>query len=196
MISRLRGELIEKNLATCVVDCGGVGYEVSVPETVTLQLPSLGDRVDLYVRQVFREDGVSLYGFLSSADRELFDKLQDVKGCGPKVSLALLGQVGAASVVAAILGGDTRTLSKASGVGARLADRMVLELKDKVAGIDLPAAKAVIPVAKRNPGDDDVIESLLVLGVKKAEAEWAIEQVGAEGSVQDRIKACLSLLRG
>src|SRR5471032_1243305 len=132
MIGRLRGELLEVDGSMVVVDAGGVGYEVLVPDAVVVQMPIVGERVDLLIRQIFREDGVSLYGFLLPFQRRLFDLLLSVKGCGPKEGLALIGQLGEDTVASAILGQDARVLARATGVGARLAERIILELKDKM----------------------------------------------------------------
>src|SRR5438874_8972209 len=128
MIGRLRGKLLGIEGGMAVVDCSGVGYEVLLPDSVMLQMPIPGEHVDLLIRQIFREDGVSLYGFLQSFQRRLFDLLLTVKGCGPKVGLSLIGQVGEESVASAILVGDARVLARATGVGPRLAERIVLEL--------------------------------------------------------------------
>src|ERR1700755_3572717 len=108
MIGRLRGELIEVEGNLAIVDCGGVGYEVALPEAVLVQLPPPGARVDLLTRQIFREDGVSLYGFPQPFQRRVFDLLLTVKGCGPKVALSLLGQLGEDAVASAILIQDSK----------------------------------------------------------------------------------------
>src|SRR3954465_13472855 len=132
MIGRLRGELIEVDGNMAVIDAGGVGYEVQLPELVLMQMPAPGERVDLLTRQIFRDDGVSLYGFLQPFQRRLFDLLLSVKGCGPKVALSPLGQVGEEAVAGAILVQDPKILARATGVGPKLAERIVLELKDKM----------------------------------------------------------------
>src|SRR5512146_2318366 len=115
MIGRLRGELLDVGAGMVVVDAGGVGYEVLVPESVLAQMPAVGDRVDLTIRQVFREDGVSLYGFLEPFQRKLFDLLTEVKGCGPKIGLSLIGQLGEDTVANAIVGQDAKQLARATG---------------------------------------------------------------------------------
>ena len=113
MIGRIRGELLEMEGGLAIVECCGVGYEVLVPESVALQLPHPGEYVDLRIRQVFREDGVTLYGFTEPFQRRLFDLLLSVKGCGPKIGLALIGQLGEQSVAGAIMAKDARALSRA-----------------------------------------------------------------------------------
>src|SRR5689334_5852589 len=114
MIGRLRGELLEVDGGMAIVDCGGVGYEVSLPESVLMRLPAPSEPVELLIRQVFREDGTTLYGFLESFQRRLFDLLLSVKGCGPKIGLALIGQLGEDAVAGAILAQDARVLARAT----------------------------------------------------------------------------------
>lgn len=195
MIGRLRGELLETSAGMALVDCGGVGYEVSVPESVMVQMPGVGSRVDLYIRQIFREDGVSLYGFLSQFERRVFDLLLEVKGCGPRVGLALLGQLGADTVAAAVVGSDARTLSKASGVGQRLADRIILEIKPKMEEeVGTRKISAGITISTKQE-DDELVGALLVLGFKKSEADWAAGQVDPELPIQDRVKQATHLMR-
>lgn len=198
MISRLRGELLEHHGSSVVVDVHGVGYEVQIPESTWNLLPNLGESVDLFVRQVFREDGVSLYGFAEGGERRLFDLLIEVKGCGPKIGLSLLGQVGAQSVAQAILHQDSKTLAMASGVGPRLAERLILELKDKVQQeafaqkVEAATAskRAVVHVA------DDLVDALLALGYRRQEAETAAAVARDEcDSVEEQLKSALRSLQ-
>jgi Holliday junction DNA helicase RuvA len=180
MIGRLRGELIELDGSAIVVECAGVGYEVLVPESVLIQMPAPGERVFLYVRQVFREDGVTLYGFVEAFQRRLFDLLLSVKGCGPKIGLALIGQLGEEAVAGAILSQDPRSLSRAQGVGPRLAERIILELKDKMAEESL-MRKMGDTLSKRAPAraapEDDLVDALVALGFRRPEAEAAAKDV-------------------
>lgn len=197
MIGRLRGELlgIEGNLA--VVNVAGVGYEVTVPEVVLVQLGSPGQPVDLITRQIFREDGVSLFGFLEPFQRRLFDLLMSVKGCGPKVGLALIGQLGEDTVASAILGQDARVLARASGVGARLAERIILELRDKIQEETLHR-KLLAAQTPRKPAQaaDELVEALIALGCRRGEAEAAAEiaREGA-GEIGEQLKIALAHLR-
>ena len=197
MIGRLRGELLEIEGAMVVVDAGGVGYEVLLPDAVIIRLPSIGERVDLLIRQIFREDGVSLYGFLLPFQRRLFDLLLSVKGCGPKVGLALIGQVGEDAVANAILGQDAKILIRATGVGARLAERIILELKDKIQEeAFLRRIENAAPVRKVAPPADELVDALLTLGYRRSEAESAANEAREQaGDVQDQIKLALRLLQ-
>lgn len=197
MIGRLRGELLEVGGGMAVVDAGGVGYEVQLPDSVLLQLPLVGERVDLLIRQIFREDGVSLYGFLHPFQRRLFDLLLGVKGCGPKVASSLIGQVGEEQVATAILTADAKTLSRATGVGARLAERIILELKEKVQeeSFQRKIEAAVLPKKRVQPVDE-LVEALLALGYRRNEAEAAAELGRDEApDVEGQLRAALRRLQ-
>ena len=197
MIGRLRGELLEIEGTMVVVDAGGVGYEVLVPDAAIIQLPLVGERVDLLIRQIFREDGVSLYGFLKPFQRRLFDLLLSVKGCGPKVGLALIGQVGEDSVASAILAQDPKVLVRATGVGARLGERIILELKDKIQE-EAFLRKIETATTPRKPAapTDELVDALLTLGYRRNEAEGAANEAREQASnVQDQIKIALRLLQ-
>lgn len=197
MIGRLRGELLEVDSGMAVIDAGGVGYEVMVPESVLANLPEIGELVELYTRQVFREDGVSLYGFSEAYERKLFDKLTEVKGCGPKIGLSLLGQLGADIVTNSIVGQDAKMLARASGVGPRLAERIILELKDKLQTDALvrKAGAAGKTGAPLPPASNDLVEVLLALGYRRQEAETAADDaMKTEGTVEDQLKIALRRL--
>lgn len=197
MIGRLRGELLEIDGTIATVDCGGVGYEVYVPESVALAIGETGCKVELWVRQILREDSAALYGFMSSYQRRVFDLLTQVKGCGPKIGLALIGQVGEHAAVSSILSGDARALARANGVGLRLAERIILELKDKVAELSLihRAESAAVHAPTRIPVDSELIEALLGLGYRRAEAESAAASVGESGtSLEDKLVIALRSL--
>lgn len=192
MIGRLRGTVLETAGNLVTVDVGGVGYEVLVPDSVLVHIGREGATVDLRIRQVFREDGVTLYGFSEASQRRLFDLLMEVKGCGPKIGLALLGQLGEETVTAAIAGQDSRQLARATGVGARLAERIILELKDKISEEMLLSRASGVKV-KVAP-TDEVVEALMALGYRRIDAENAADSAGTEGSVEERIRAALRVL--
>jgi Holliday junction DNA helicase RuvA len=195
MIGRLRGELVELTGPLAVIDAGGVGYEVLLPDLVALQLPALQTEVVLLIRQIFREDGVSLYGFSEPFQRRMFDLLLGVKGCGPKVALALLGQVGDKAVASAIAGQDARTLIKANGVGIKLAERIILELKDKMLEESIHRKLGAATPAKAKP-TDELTDTLLSLGYRRQEAEVAAASAKeTPGQIQDQLKAALKLLQ-
>jgi len=198
MIGRLRGALVETEGSMAVVECGGVGYEVLVPETVLLCLPPAGEEVTLLIRQIFREDGVSLYGFLEAFQRRLFDLLMTVKGCGPKVALSLLGMVGEEAVAGAILAQDPRVLARASGVGARLAERIILELKEKIGEeqFQRKVMAAVAAVPTRHAPSDELVDALLALGYRRNEAENAASEARESAdNVEEQLRHALRLLK-
>ena len=197
MIGRLRGEVAGTEGARALIDVGGVGYEVLLPESVLLRLPSPGESVTLLTRQVFREDGVTLYGFLEPFQRRLFDLLTEVKGCGPKIALSLIGQLGEDAVAGAIQAQDARSLSRASGVGPRLAERIILELREK---IQEQAFMRKIESATRSASapEDEVVDALIALGYRRNEAESAAEAARAEGeslTSADQIRLALRTLK-
>lgn len=195
MIARLRGELLEVADGSVVVEAGGVGYQVLVPESVLAGMPPVGDSVDLHIRQVFREDGVSLYGFSTPFQRRLFDLLMDVKGCGPKIGLALIGQLGEDSVVGAIQAQDVRALCRAPGVGAKLAERIALELRDKVRQEVLSRKADAAGRRVQERRDDDLILALLELGYRRSEAEAAAEQARSQTDVlEEQLKIAVRSL--
>lgn len=193
MIGRLRGTVLETAGNLVTVDVGGVGYEVLVPDSVLVHVGREGASVDLRIRQVFREDGVTLYGFSEVSQRRLFDLLMEVKGCGPKIGLALLGQLGEETVTAAIAGQDARQLARATGVGARLAERIILELKDKISE-EVLLSRATSTTVRPTAPADEVVEALMALGYRRIEAENAAASAGTEGSVEERIRAALRAL--
>lgn len=197
MIGRIRGELLDLTGTLATVDCHGVGYEVILPEDAALRLPSLGDRVDLTVRQIVREDGSTLYGFASTRDRRVFDLLLRVNGCGPKVALALVAQVGPEAIVRAVLSDDPRPLTAATGVGKRLGERIALELRPAIE--NEAAALALLPgTAETTPAtltDRDLVDALTALGYRPAEAERAAAEIGPEGDLDRRIVAALQRLK-
>lgn len=196
MIGRLRGELLEVEGNMAVVDASGVGYEVMLPESVLMRLPAPGERVELLIRQIFREDGVSLYGFLEPFQRRLFDLLLGVKGCGPKVASSLIGQLGEDSVASAILAQDARVLSRASGVGARLAERIILELKEKIQEESFQRRiETALQPKRKTPAADDLVTALLGLGYRRSEADSAAEQVREQtDDIQEQIRLALRIL--
>jgi Holliday junction DNA helicase RuvA len=196
VIGRLRGELIEVEANRALVECGGVGYDVQIPESVAALLPPAGETVILLTRQTFREDAVVLYGFTEPFQRRLFDLLLTVTGCGPKAAMALIGQLGEDSVATAIVAQDARVLRRATGVGAKLAERILLELKDKMQEETfLRKVGAAVRPAKPTPTDDELVEALLALGYRRNEAEGAAERARDQADdVQGQIRAALSLL--
>lgn len=196
MIARLRGEVIENDGDRVVVDCQGVGYEVQVPGSVAFNLVE-GQPTDLYVRHIVREDDQALYGFLTAGQRRVFDMLRDVKGCGPKTSLGVLTELDEAGALSAILAQDVKALTRVSGVGPRLAERIIVELKDKVPEIELGRKVAAVSLRpSRSTSDDELVDALLALGYRRPEAEAAAGAARESAdSVEGQLKAALRSLR-
>jgi holliday junction DNA helicase RuvA len=182
---------IEGNLA--LIEVGGVGYEVTVPDSV---IPKLAPKssITLYTRQIFREDGVFLCGFLDRNDRRIFDLLLDVKGCGPKVAQALIGQVGPDAITTAIVGSDPRILAKATGVGQRLAERIILELRPKIEQSQLVVGGSAV-VSPVPSADRDLVDALVSLGYKRQEAELAAAKTDSNLATDSRLRAALQVLK-
>ena len=198
MIARLRGELLERDGDRIVIDAGGVGYEVLTPQSVYIQLPDTGEKIDLWIRQIVREDGWILYGFNSLVQRRLFDLLREVKGCGPKISLALIGELGEESVISAITTQDVKELVKATGVGLRTAERIIVELKDKLQQ-ELLLQNAAFRESRsrviKGPKSEPLIEALLALGYRRSEVEEvALELHFSESSLEDQLRTALTRL--
>lgn len=197
MIVHLKGTLESIGSGRVVVDVHGLGYEVSIPESVAFRLPQIGEDVNLLTRQVFREDGVLLFGFLEPFERTMFDLLTEVKGCGPKISISLIGELGAEGVGQGILNQDVKALSRATGVGPRLAERIILELKDKVLAENLnrKVERAVVAAYRASGPADEVVDALVSLGYRRSEAEQAVTNSDLEGSVEERLMVALKVLR-
>jgi Holliday junction DNA helicase RuvA len=171
-----------------------VGYEVVLPESAMFRLPKPGEYLDLRIRQVVREDSITLYGFFDDAERRLFDLLTSVKGCGPKIALSLIGQVGEEAVCGAMLAQDSRVLTRAQGVGPKLAERLILELKEKIAEENLhrKIARAVVSGTATNGVSDELVQALLALGYRKPEAEAAAASARHEANaVEEQLKIAL-----
>jgi Holliday junction DNA helicase RuvA len=169
VIARIRGELLEVGPTHAVVLAGDVGYQLFVSERVLAWLPRTGQTVELHARQVVRENEIALYGFASAGERRLFDLLITASGLGPKLAISLLGTIGEEGVAAAIAGGDAKTLTRAPGVGPKLAQKICVELADRVREESLLGRLGPTVQAR----GDDVVEALIALGHRRTDAERA-----------------------
>ena len=140
MIAHLRGRVLSKRPSHAVVDVNGVGYEVAISVPTFSELPNAGGEVSLHIHTHVREDALSLYGFLRPQEKELFERLISVSGIGPKLAITVLSGMQAEKMVAAIRGNDVATLTKIPGIGKKTAERMVLELRDKLESFGVAAA--------------------------------------------------------
>jgi len=171
MIAHLRGRLIAKHPNQVIVEAGGVGYDVTISIPTFSELPGLGSEVALHVHTHVREDALALYGFLRAEEKQLFEKLITVSGIGPKLAITILSGMAAGEMVGAIRGSDFARLTKIPGVGRKTAERMCVELRDKLEGFGTPA-----PVAAHSAIEEDVISALSNLGYQRALAERALER--------------------
>jgi Holliday junction DNA helicase RuvA len=188
VIGRIQGILVEKNFPQVIVSCHGVGYEIDVPMSTFYPLPRTGEEVTLLTHLVVREDAHLLYGFLTAAERTAFRQLLKISGVGPKVALAVLSGLSVDDLAAAVTNGDAGRLTKVPGIGKKTAERLVLELRDKVPKVT-GTARAESP-----DGGGDVIGALLGLGYNEREAQAAVKQLPADLQLADAIRQALRLL--
>jgi holliday junction DNA helicase RuvA len=178
MIAHLRGKLLAKRPNQAIVETGGVGYDVTISIPTYSDLPAVGGEVALHVHTHVREDIIALYGFLRSSEKTLFEKLITVSGIGPKLAITILSGMAADEMVNAIRGNDIARLTRIPGIGKKTAERMVLELRDKMtiekAG-EVPTAPAMSPV------EEDVLSALMNLGYQRVAAEKAVAAVSRSG---------------
>jgi Holliday junction DNA helicase RuvA len=183
MIAHLRGILIEKHPNEVIVECGGVGYALTVPVSSFTALPDLKQEARVHVYTAVREDAIQLYGFVTRDEKSLFERLITVSSIGPKLAVTILSGMPAPDLVVAIRGGDTAKLVRIPGVGKKTAERIVLELKDKLQGFEaLMPSGASVPQASLSPIDEDVLSALVNLGCARAAAEAAL--LKAKGMVE------------
>jgi holliday junction DNA helicase RuvA len=185
MIAHLRGTLLEKHPNQVVVDTGGVGYEVTIPVSTYSSLPAQGSEVRLHIHTHVREDALSLFGFLSSGDKSLFEKLITVSGIGPKLAITALGGLTAPDLAAAIRGGSVEQLVRIPGVGKKTAERMVLELRDKLELLPGATAAAATPKSSFNAVEEDVISALANFGASRASSEAAVTKARSTSESND-----------
>lgn len=188
MIGRLSGLLLDKNPAQLIIDCNGVGYEVSVPMSTFYHLPSTGERVTLLTHMVVREDAQLLYGFGTAQERELFRELIKISGIGARTALAILSGMSVNDLAQAVTLQEVGRLTRIPGIGKKTAERLLLELKGKL-GAELGTAPGT-----EGESSNDVLSALLALGYSEKEALLAIKQVPAGSSVSDGIRQALKAL--
>lgn len=205
MIGRLTGLLASKDLEQVVVDVGGVGYELSVPATTLAQLPAVGERCVLVVHTHLREDGITLFGFAGESDREAFRLLQTVSGVGPRMALAILSGLTVPELADSVAAKNLARLRAIPGVGPKTAERICLELRDKVATLAAagPAPVTPTPAGGRVATPDlvaQVVAALVHMGYRPAEAERAArtarEQLGEGASTEALLRDSLVRLVG
>ena len=199
MISYIRGTLAEKNEDSAVVEAHGVGYQIFVPVPVLSELPPLGESVKIYTYFSVREDGMSLFGFLSRQDLAMFKQLIGVNGIGPKSALGILSALRPDVLRMAVASGEAKTISRAPGVGPKTAQRIILDLKDKIRPEDVLAGgleeSLAVPEEISGVGQagKEAVEALTALGYSAAEAAGAVKKVKIteEMTAEDVLKGAL-----
>jgi holliday junction DNA helicase RuvA len=194
MIAHLRGRILEKHPTYLILDAAGVGYEVAISVTSFSGLPAEGFEVSLYIHTHVREDVLALYGFLRREEKQLFERLISVSGIGPKLAMTVLSGIAADALVSALRGNDLAALTRIPGVGKKTAERMVLELRDKLEGL------AGAPTAPTVGGmEEDVVSALVNLGYQRSPAEQAVKRAangaGANATFEQLFRQTMSLLQ-
>ena len=192
MYAYIKGTLTYKNYPVVVLEAGGVGYKISTTTNTIGKLPDLGETVTLYTYLNVKEDIMELYGFYTREELSVFELLISVSGVGPKVGATILSSVNSQSFVVAVATGDAKAITKAQGVGPKLAARIILELKDKInkeGTIEIPET---VSQGQSLEVNDEAVEALMVLGYSPSEAKKAV--AGLTGSVEDIISVALKNL--
>ena len=183
MIAHIRGKLLYKIPNYVVIDCGGVGYELTISVATYTELRDVGAEAVLHVHTHVREDALQLYGFYEVTEKLLFEKLLTISGIGPKLAITVLSGIAADRLVAAIRGGDHATLTKIPGIGKKTAERVVLELKDKLEGLAGAAVSGVEVRPSLGATADDVLSALVNLGYPRPVALKAVEAAAKDAAV-------------
>jgi Holliday junction DNA helicase RuvA len=197
VIARVRGRLLRKEPQEAIVDVAGVGYRVAIPLSTFYRLAEPGEEVTLLTHTHVREDTLALFGFLTAAEQALFERLIEVSGVGPKLAVSVLSGIEAPDLVAALRSGDVARLTRIPGVGKKTAERLVLELKDKVRG--LVATEPTAPGTPASPSKEDLVSALVHLGYSRPEAERAVDRALKEshaGRFEDLLRLSLRVLSG
>ncbi|MEM1222685.1 MAG: Holliday junction branch migration protein RuvA [Verrucomicrobiota bacterium] len=204
MIARIKGTIIEATPLLVVIETGGLGYEVHIPITTAEKLPHIGNECALFIHSVYREDSATLYGFATREDRDFFRLLvEKVSGIGPKIGISILSRMSVQLLRSAIARSDVALLSKCPGIGKKTAERVVIELKDKVlpggsSGLNNTEGSAQLgsDLPMKPNAYEDAVSSLIALGYKPAEADKLVRRastkLGDEATVEDLLRASLT----
>ncbi len=189
MIGRISGKLLAKHPPQIVVDVQGVGYEIDVPMSTLYQLPATGGEVTLLTHLIVREDAHQLYGFATEPERNVFRQLLKISGVGARTALAVLSGMSVPDLHRAVSEQDSGRLTKVPGIGKKTAERLLLELRDK-----LELAAVVTPATEAASAGNDIVNALLALGYNEREAAWAVKQLSSGTNVTEGIRQALKLL--
>lgn len=197
MIGHLRGRLLRKAPQEVVVDVAGVGYRVAIPVSTFYRVGEEGDELSLRIHTHVREDSLALFGFVSAAEQEVFEKLIGVAGVGPRLALGILSGIDVGDLVGALRANDIARLTRIPGVGRKTAERLVLELKDKMPALAGEPAEAA-PAPPASP-KDDLLSALANLGYSRPEVERAVDRALAAnggGRFEELLRAALQMVAG
>lgn len=188
MIGSLTGVLAARQPPRLLVEVGGVGYEVEAPMSTFYQLPATGETVQLYTHLLVREDAQNLYGFATEAERSLFRGLLKVSGVGAKVALAILSGISVEAFTRCVLDGDVGALTRVPGIGKKTAERLIVEMRDRVSGAaPLPAGEVPFPGAASQTPRDEAHSALVSLGYKPQEAARMLEAVNGDDQTSEAL---------
>jgi Holliday junction DNA helicase RuvA len=197
MIAYLRGNLLEKNANTVIIETGGVGYEVWIPLSTFYEIGDVGTEAELRIHTHVREDAIQLFGFRTEREKEVFLLLTSVQGIGPRSAIAMLSGMNTDEFAAAVRANDLGRLTAIPGIGRKTAERLVVELRDKLSNIGTAAAAAASGGAAAGSAFDDALSALINLGYQRSAAEKALDKAAAEGteqSVQKLLRRSLQIL--
>jgi len=196
VIAHVRGRLVRKEPQEAIVDVGGVGYRVAIPLSTFYRIGEAGDEVTLLTHTHVREDALALFGFLTPGEQTLFERLIAISGVGPRLAVSILSGIEAPDLVSALRTGDVARLTRIPGVGKKTAERLVLELKDKVQDLAAGEHAAAAPAPSSK---DDLVSALVHLGYSRPEAERGVERAlkeGGDGRFEDLLRLALRSLSG
>ncbi len=204
MIATLAGTLRVRDAGRLIVEAAGIGYEIFIPLSTYYRIPEAGRRVELEIRQVVREDAISLYGFATTAEKAAFDLLIGIQHVGPKLALAVLSVLAPEELASAITHEDVARIDAVPGVGAKVAERVVRELRDKIGALTQPQSNRMANAVPAENGAEssmvnDAVSALINLGYKPAEAKHAVDAVGigqAAGSLETLLRKSLAVILG
>ena len=199
MISYIKGKVLEANPLEIVLDVNGIGYSINIPVTTAEKIGSVGDNCELFIHSVYREDSISLYGFHERHDRDFFKMIiEKVSGIGPKIAISIFSKISVKLLKSAIYNNDTSLLSKCPGIGKKTAERLIIELKDKIYNTSINNLDSINEENKSNTNNSkyqDAVASLLTLGYKLADADNRVNKaqktLGNGSSVESIIKEAL-----
>ncbi len=175
MIAHLTGKLIHKQPNTIIIDVAGVGYEVSIPLSTFYDMGEIGESVSLNIHTSVREDAIQLFGFARTGEKELFLKLTSVGGIGPRLGIAMLSGMAVADLVVAIRNNDLGRLIRIPGIGRKTAERIILELRDKLDAISIEETEIAMQMAAQPGVREDTVDALIALGYQRPLAERAVD---------------------